>query len=56
MGNATSTYLADLQQAFGHIQELAGSVDAIEIWNGESGWPSDGEHESMSDSGGITDA
>lgn len=45
VSNATVTYLDDLQQAFAHIQELAGSVDAIEIWNGESGWPTDGENE-----------
>lgn len=56
VSNATVTYLDDLQQAFGHIQELAGSVDAVEIWNGESGWPTDGEHESVPDSGGTTDA
>ncbi|MCJ1226032.1 glycoside hydrolase 3 protein, partial [Toensbergia leucococca] len=37
--NATATYLDDLQQAFGKIQEKAGSVDAIELWNGETGWP-----------------
>ena len=40
--NATATYLDDLQQAIGHIQELSGSIDGIEIWNGETGWPSDG--------------
>ena len=26
----------------GHIQDLAGSVDKIELWNGETGWPGDG--------------
>lgn len=56
VSNATVTYLDDLQQAFGHIQELAGSVDAVEIWNGESGWPTDGEHESVPSSDGTTDA
>lgn len=40
--NATATYLDDLQQAIGHIQELSGSIDGIEIWNGETGWPADG--------------
>lgn len=39
---ATKTYLDDLQQALGHIQELAGSTDSFEFWNGESGWPTDG--------------
>ena len=31
-----------MQQAFGKIQEKAGSVDAIELWNGETGWPGNG--------------
>ncbi|KAI4214492.1 MAG: hypothetical protein LQ351_002909 [Letrouitia transgressa] len=42
INNATATYLDDLQQAIGHIQSLSGSLDAIEIWNGETGWPGDG--------------
>lgn len=40
--NATATYLDDLMQAFVHIQELAGSLDKIELWNGETGWPTTG--------------
>lgn len=40
--NATATYLDDLMQAFVHIQELAGSLDNIELWNGETGWPTTG--------------
>jgi len=39
--NASHSYLDDLYQAFGHIQNVAGTTD-IEIWNGETGWPSDG--------------
>ena len=31
-------------QAIGHIQDLSGSIDAIEIWNGETGWPGDGPY------------
>ena len=42
ISNATATYMDDLQQAIGHIQELSGSIDGIEIWNGETGWPTDG--------------
>lgn len=42
ISNATATYLDDLQQAFGHIQSLAGSTTSIEIWNGETGWPTTG--------------
>jgi len=37
--NATHTYLDDIMQAFQHIQ----SIDkTIELWNGETGWPTDG--------------
>lgn len=39
--NASHSYIDDLFQAIGHIQNVAGSTD-IEIWNGETGWPSDG--------------
>ena len=27
---------------FSHIQELSGSLDSIEFWNGETGWPTNG--------------
>jgi glucan 1,3-beta-glucosidase len=39
--NASHSYLDDLNQAFAHIQNVAGTLD-IEIWNGETGWPTDG--------------
>ncbi|KAL8729902.1 MAG: hypothetical protein Q9166_004459 [cf. Caloplaca sp. 2 TL-2023] len=39
--DATYTYLDDLQQAIGHIQNLAG-LNTVEIMNGETGWPGDG--------------
>ena len=39
---ATYTYFDDVQQALGHIQQVAGSLDSIEFWNGETGWPTDG--------------
>ncbi|CAK1355960.1 Glucan 1,3-beta-glucosidase [Cercospora beticola] len=39
---AKEVYLDDIQQALGHIQEVSGSLDAIEFWNGETGWPTDG--------------
>ena len=42
ISNATATYLDDLQQAYGHIQDVAGSTTSIELWNGETGWPTDG--------------
>ena len=40
--NATATYLDDLQQAFARIQHVSGNTDEPELWNGETGWPSDG--------------
>lgn len=36
------TFFDDVQQSLGHIQELTGSLDSIEFWNGETGWPTDG--------------
>jgi len=39
---ATETYFDDIQQALGHIQDLKGSLDGFEFWNGETGWPTDG--------------
>lgn len=42
ISNATATYLDDLQAAMGYIQDKVGSVDAIELWNGETGWPGSG--------------
>lgn len=42
IGNATATYLDDLMQAFTRIQHISGSTDAIELWNGETGWPTTG--------------
>lgn len=39
ISNASATYFDDTQQAIGRIQDLAGSTDAIEIWTGETGWP-----------------
>ncbi|KAI7331308.1 putative glucan 1,3-beta-glucosidase [Hortaea werneckii] len=39
---AEYTYFDDIQQALGHIQELSGSLDSIEFWNGETGWPTNG--------------
>ncbi|KAL9130601.1 MAG: hypothetical protein Q9217_001261 [Psora testacea] len=42
ISNASATYIDDLQQAYGHIQSVAGSTTSIELWNGETGWPTDG--------------
>lgn len=45
LDNATKTYFDDIMQAFGHIQSVAGGVDkAPELWNGETGWPTDGKY------------
>jgi len=29
-------------QAFNHIQTVSGSTQTPELWNGETGWPTDG--------------
>lgn len=42
IGNATSTFVDDILQAFGHVQNLAGSSPP-ELWVGETGWPTDGK-------------
>ena len=39
---AEFTYFDDIQQALAHIQQVSGSLDKIEFWNGETGWPTDG--------------
>jgi len=40
--DAIYTYFDDIQQALTKIQTISGSMDRIEFWNGESGWPTDG--------------
>jgi glucan 1,3-beta-glucosidase len=42
ISNATGSYFDDIMQAFGHIQSVAGSTDKIELWTGETGWPTAG--------------
>ncbi|KAI4753002.1 putative glucan 1,3-beta-glucosidase [Aureobasidium sp. EXF-3400] len=42
ISNATYTFFDDTQQALGHIQSVSGSLNAIEFWVGETGWPTDG--------------
>jgi len=39
---AVETYFDDIQQALGHIQDVTGSLEGFEFWNGETGWPTDG--------------
>lgn len=45
--NATYTYFDDIQQALGRVQSISGSLDSIEFWTGETGWPTDGMSFSM---------
>jgi len=43
--NATASFFDDVMQAFGHIQEVAGSVTSgPELWVGEFGWPTGGNN------------
>ncbi|KAI1140842.1 glycoside hydrolase family 17 protein [Hypoxylon sp. FL0543] len=43
LSNATGSFYDDIFQAFGHIQEKAGGTDKIELWVGETGWPTGGD-------------
>lgn len=40
--NATKTLFDDVQQALARIQSVSGSLNGIEFWTGETGWPTDG--------------
>ncbi|KAF2401547.1 putative glucan 1,3-beta-glucosidase [Trichodelitschia bisporula] len=40
--NATHQYFDDLNRAYQHIENVAGADHGIELWNGETGWPTDG--------------
>ena len=40
--NATSVYFDDMYKAITHIEKQVGGKDKIEIWNGETGWPTAG--------------
>ncbi|KAI9656769.1 MAG: glycoside hydrolase 3 protein [Bathelium mastoideum] len=39
---AKNVYFDDMSQAISHIQKLSGSTTSIELWNGETGWPTTG--------------
>jgi len=41
INNATHQYFDDLMQAYRHIEQVSGG-NKIEVWNGETGWPTDG--------------
>jgi glucan 1,3-beta-glucosidase len=40
ISNASHQYFDDMMQAYQHIQSVAGG-NKIELWNGETGWPTD---------------
>jgi len=41
INNATHQYFDDIMQAYRHIEQVSGG-NKIEVWNGETGWPTDG--------------
>lgn len=43
LSNSTGSFFDDMAQAFGHIQSVSGSLDKIELWVGETGWPTAGD-------------
>lgn len=53
---AVHTYFDDIQQALAHIQSITGSLDKIEFWNGETGWPTDGGSNYASAQAGTANA
>lgn len=53
---AIFTYFDDIQQALAHVQALSGSLDKIEFWNGETGWPTDGGSDYQSAKAGTANA
>lgn len=53
---AKETYLDDLQQALGHIQQVSGSLNNVEFWNGETGWPTDGGSDYAAAKAGTSNA
>lgn len=53
---AVYTYFDDVQQALGHIQEVRGSLEGFEFWNGETGWPTDGGSDYASAKAGTANA
>ncbi|EMF16936.1 glycoside hydrolase family 17 protein [Sphaerulina musiva SO2202] len=53
---AKETYLDDLQQALGHIQQVSGSLNKVEFWNGETGWPTDGGSDYAAAKAGTSNA
>jgi len=43
LANSSGSFFDDIMQAFGHIQNVAGSASSgPELWVGESGWPTAG--------------
>jgi glucan 1,3-beta-glucosidase len=43
ISNATHQYFDDIMQAYQHINSIAPG-NKIELWTGETGWPSDGTY------------
>ncbi|KAI9890110.1 MAG: glycoside hydrolase 3 protein [Vezdaea aestivalis] len=41
--NATGSFFDDIAQATAHIQNIKGSTDGVELWVGETGWPTEGD-------------
>ena len=42
--NASAMFFDSIMQAFSHIQAVSGSTDKVELWVGETGWPTDGSN------------
>lgn len=42
INNASHSFFDDIMQAQGKAQDAKGSIDGVEIWVGETGWPTAG--------------
>jgi len=55
IANASHTYFDAIMQAFKHIQSVAGNSN-IELWTGETGWPTESDVVFGQAVGGVTSA
>jgi len=55
IANASHTYFDDIFQAYKHIQAVAGNTN-IELWTGETGWPTENDVVFQQATGGVQNA
>ncbi|KAF2667878.1 putative glucan 1,3-beta-glucosidase [Microthyrium microscopicum] len=55
IANASHTYFDDISQSFNHIESIAGT-GKIELWTGETGWPTTDQTKYEAAVGGVSNA